>query len=49
MLGVGVESAPSRDHAALHSAYVGIAARSEQLRRVAEGDEAFVGDPERVA
>jgi hypothetical protein len=33
----------------LRSACVGIAARSEQLRRVAEGDEAFVSDPERVA
>lgn len=31
------------------SACIGIAARSEQLRRIAEGDEAFVGDPERVA
>ena len=31
------------------SACRGIAVRWEQLRRVAEGDEAFVGDPERVA
>jgi hypothetical protein len=34
----------------LRSACVGIAAaRSEQLRGVAEGYEAIVGDPERVA
>jgi hypothetical protein len=31
------------------SAFIGIAARTEQLRRVAESYEAFVGDPERVA
>ena len=45
LVGVGLLTAA----ASLRSACIGIAARSEQLRRIAEGDEAFVGDPERVA
>lgn len=49
LLSQAQQTAPIPSGVIASSACIGIVVRSEQLRRIAEGDEAFVGDPERVA